>query len=312
MIDLTSALPTFLITLREGVEAALVVGIVLACLKKAEQRQLRSWVYAGLGVGLISSALVGIFFSLGIQGLIASYPQYELAIEHLMEGGFSLIAIAFLSWMLVWMTQQARVMKTEIEGSVTAAIQGESEAGWGIFSLILIAVLREGFEAVSLVLAYLRSGLIPAFGAIAGLLGATVIGILIFRLGVKINIRAFFQVMGIFLLLIVAGLVISSLAHFDIVLNSLSQIDGRFSGLCLQGEFANSCLLGPQIWDASNILPHKQFPGILLKVLFGYREKLYALEAVGYVLFLVTVGGMYFRSLKGQPTPPPKSVEASN
>ena len=312
MIDFTSALPTFLITLREGVEAALVVGIVLACLKKAEQSQLNSWVYAGIGVGIAASALVGIFFSWGIQGLTASYPQYESVIKPVMEGVFSLVAIAFLSWMLVWMTQQAKFMKAEVEGLVTAVIQRENGAGWGIFSLILIAVLREGFEAVSLVLAYLQSGLIPAFGAIAGLLSAAVIGILIFKLGVNINIRAFFQVMGVFLLLIVAGLVISTLAHLDVAVNRLVQINDWFAGLCLQGQFAKSCLLGPMIWDASNILPHKQFPGIVLKVLFGYREKMYVLEAAGYVLFLVTVGGLYFRSLTGQSPVAPKSVENPN
>lgn len=312
MIDFTSALPTFLIALREGVEAALVVGIVLACLKKAEQTQLNSWVYSGIGVGVAASALVGVFFSWGIQGLITSYPQYESVIKPLMEGVFSIVAIAFLSWMLVWMTQQAKVMKSEVEGSVTAVIQRENGAGWGIFSLILIAVLREGFEAVSLVLAYSRSGLFPALGALAGLLGAAVIGILIFQLGVKINIRSFFQVMGVFLLLIVAGLVISTLAHFDVAVNRLIQIDEQFAGLCLSGDIVNSCLLGPQIWDASNILPHKQFPGILLKVLLGYREKLYALEAVGYVLFLAIVGWLYFRSLTGQSIMGTKSVSSQN
>ncbi|MBC6478031.1 MAG: FTR1 family iron permease [Hormoscilla sp. GM7CHS1pb] len=314
-MDLTSALPTFLITLREGVEAALVVGIVLACLKKAEQSQLNPWVYGGIAVGIVASALVGILFSWGMASLTASYPQYEEVIEDSLEGGFSLVAIALLSWMLVWMTQQARTMKAEVAGAVKTAIE-QDNAGWGIFTLILIAVLREGFEAVSLVLAYFQSGLVPAVGAIAGVVMAAIIGLAIFKLGVKINIRAFFQVMGVLLLLIVAGLVISALAHLDVVVSQLAQMNSQ-AGLCFYGDLAtnSSCVLGPMVWDASSILPQKQFPGILLKILFGYREQMYTVEAVGYLLFLVTVGGLYLNSLTGRPKIAPsnaKSVESSN
>lgn len=314
-MDFTSALPTFLITLREGVEAALVVGIVLACLKKAEQSQLNPWVYGGIGVGIVASALVGVLFSWGMASLTASYPQYSEVIEDSLEGGFSLLAIALLSWMLVWMTQQARTMKAEVAGAVKTAIAGDN-AGWGIFTLILIAVLREGFEAVSLVLAYFQSGLTPVVGAIAGLVMAAIIGLAIFKLGVKINIRAFFQVMGVLLLLIVAGLVISALAHLDIVVSQLAEINSQ-AGLCFYGDLGtnSSCVLGPMVWNASSILPQNEFPGILLKILFGYREKLYTVEAVGYLLFLVTVGGMYLNSLTGRPNFGPsnaKSVESSN
>lgn len=315
-MDFTSALPTFLITLREGVEAALVVGIVLACLKKAAQSQLNPWVYGGIGVGIIGSALVGALFSWGMASLTASYPQYSQMIEDGLEGGFSLLAIALLSWMLIWMTQQARSMKAEVAGAVQTAIARGNNAGWGIFTLILIAVLREGFEAVSLVLAYFQSGLAPVIGAIAGLIVAAIIGVLIFKLGVQINIRAFFQAMGVLLLLIVAGLVISALGHLDIVVNELATMNGQ-AKLCFYGDLATngSCILGPMLWDASSILPQKQFPGILLKILFGYREKLYLLEAVGYVLFLVAVGGMYFGSLTGRPIFAPsnaQSVESQN
>jgi len=315
-MDFTTALPTFLITLREGVEAALVVGIVLACLKKAEQSQLNPWVYGGMAVGIVASALVGILFSWGMASLTASYPQYSEVIEDSLEGGFCLLAIALLSWMLVWMTQQARTMKAEVAGAVKTAIEQGNNAGWGICTLILIAVLREGFEAVSLVLAYFQSGLVPAVGAIAGLVMAAIIGLLIFKLGVKINIRAFFQVMGVLLLLIVAGLVISALAHLDVVVSQLAQMNSQ-AGLCFYGDLGtnSSCVLGPMVWDASSILPQKQFPGILLKILFGYREQMYTLEAVGYLLFLVTVGGLYLNSLTGRQIFAPsnaKSVESSN
>ena len=301
-MNFSAAIPTFVITLREGVEAALVVGIVLACLKKAQQSRLNQWVYAGVGVGIAASALVGVLFSWLIQTLGAANPKYTPVVEPLMEGVFSVIAIAMLSWMLIWMTKQARFLKKEVEGTVTAALKENSSAGWGVFSLIFIAVLREGFETVLFIAANFQQGLIPAFGALSGLAAAVGIGVLLFKWGVKINIRLFFQMMGVLLLLIVAGLVVSALNHFDAAVNSLAQMDRQSEALCFYYErFAKnpSCILGPRVWDTSNILPDDKFPGIIFKALFGYRQNLFLAQAVAYVVFLITVGGLYFRSLGG-------------
>jgi high-affinity iron transporter len=299
-MDFSAALPTFIITLREGVEAALVVGIVLACLKKAKAEQLNLWVYAGVVVGIVASALVGVLFSWGIQTLSATYPEYAPVIEPLLEAIFGVIAIALLSWMLIWMTQQARSLKGEIEGNVTSAIQQGTKAGWGVFSLIFIAVLREGFETVVFIIAKFQQGLVPALGAISGIAMATGIGVLLFKWGVKINIRRFFQVMGVFLLLIVAGLVSGALAHFDQAAAALAHMNRQSESWCIYYEhFAKnpSCILGPMVWNTSRVLPDDQFPGLVLKALFGYREKLYLVQAVAYLLFLFTIGSVYFNSL---------------
>lgn len=301
-MDFSAALPTFVITLREGVEAALVVGIVLACLKKANASRLNSWVFAGILAGIVASALIGVVFSWGMQTLRTSNWTYAPVVEPLLEGVFCVVAIAMLSWMLIWMTQQARFLKSEVEGAVTAAIQQGSGAGWGVFTLIFIAVLREGFETVLFILAKFQQGLIPAVGAIAGIAVATGIGVLLFKWGIKINIRRFFQVMGVFLLLIVAGLVVSSLHHFDEAVQTLAQMDRQSENLCFFYEhFAKnpSCILGPRVWDTSEILPQNKFPGILLHAMFGYTQNLYLVQAVGYLVFLLTIGGIYFRSLGG-------------
>lgn len=298
-MDFSAALPTFVITLREGVEAALVVGIVLACLKKAKASQLNPWVYAGVGVGLVASALVGVLFSWGIQALSATYPQYAGVIEPLLEASFGVIAIAMLSWMLLWMTQQARYMKAEVEGAVSAAIK-QGGAGWGVFSLIFIAVLREGFETVLFIVAKFQQGLIPALGAISGIAVAAGIGVLLFKWGVKINIRRFFQVMGVLLLLIVAGLVVSALRDFDSAVNTLAQMDRQSASLCFYYErFAknHSCILGPMVWNTNNVLPDDQFPGLVLKALFGYHDQMYLVQAVAYLMFLFSIGSLYFNSL---------------
>jgi high-affinity iron transporter len=149
-------------------------------------------------------------------------------------------------------------------------------------------------------------------GAGAGLVGAVLIGTLLFRWSVRINLKQFFQVMGSFLLLIVGGLVISTLAHFDQGAARLAQIDPQFAAVCIAptlraGELG-TCFLGPLVWDLGVRLPDRQFPGILLKTLLGYRDHLYLVEAVAYVAFLIPVGGLYRRHLAG-PTAPmtPKS-----
>ena len=307
-IDFSGALPTFVITLREGVEAALVVGIVLAYLKKANQTRLYPWVYAGIGVGIGASVLIGILFSGILQALATSDQPYAAVLKPLLEAIFCTVAIALLSWMLVWMTQQARFLKTEVEGAIGVALEGNPGAGWGVFGLVAIAVLREGFETVLFIAAQFQQGWMPVLGAIAGLIGATGIGFLLFQLGVKINLRRFFQVMGILLLLIVAGLVVTALRKFDAAIGVLSHVDPQFAYLCSNAN--SSCILGPQLWDTSGVLPDRQFPGILLKAFFGYTQKLYLVQAIGYVLFLGTVGGVYLRSITGwTPSPAKQATE---
>ena len=302
-MDFSSALPTFVITLREGVEAALVVGIVLAYLKKAERTQLNPWVGAGVGAGLLASVLVGILFNALIQGLGASDSQYAPVFEPLLEGTFSVLAIVMLSWMLVWMTQQARFLKGQVEGAVGTVLSQDERAGWGILGLILLAVLREGFETVLFIAAKFQQGPMPALGAMAGIGVASLLGALLFKWGVKINVRSFFQVMGVFLILIVSGLVITALAHFDNAVHILSQMDRQSASLCFYYErFAKnpSCVLGPMVWNGAKVLPDDKFPGVILSSLFGYSQKLYLVQALSYLAFLVTLGSIYFKSIAGK------------
>jgi high-affinity iron transporter len=304
-MDFSAALPTFIITLREGVEASLVVGIVLAYLKKAKQGHLKGWVYGGIGVGLAASGLVGVLFGWILVALSASNQQYSPVFEPLLEGAFSLMAIAFLSWMLIWMTQNARLMKQNVEGAIGSALRYRSGAGWGIFALVFFAVLREGFETVLFIAAKFQQGIVPSLGVLSGLIGAITIGVLIFKWGIKLNLRMFFMAMGTLLLLIVAGLVVTALGHFDTALSTLAQLDRKSESLCFFYErFAKpqnrDCILGPMIWNASQVLPDDRFPGVILSTLFGYTQRLYLVQAVSYGIFLATVGSIYFRSLSGR------------
>ena len=291
-MDFTAALPTFIVTLREGFEAALVVGIVMACLKKAEQTQLYRWVYLGILGGIIASVAVGFLLNGVVSGVETAGGVYAPVVKQFLEGIFGLVAIAMLSWMLLWMTKQAKSLKGEVEGAISSALNNDN-AGKAVFVLIFIAVVREGFETVLFILAkFQQDWTLPAVGAVAGLTIAAIMGVALFSLGVRINIRLFFQVMGIFLLLIVGGLVMGALKHFDAALALMSQLSSN--NWCWSSE---SCILGTQVWDGSNILPDKQFPGIVLKALFGYRQTLYLGQIIAYVSFLIAVGTAYFQSL---------------
>lgn len=292
-MDFTAALPTFVVTLREGFEAALVVGIVMACLKKAGQTQLYRWVYCGILAGIIASIALAFLLAGVISGAETAGGIYAPVIKQLSAVIFGVVAIAMLSWMLLWMSKQAKSLKGEIEGTITAVLDHEN-SGQAVLLLIFVAVVREGFETVLFILAkFQQHWTLPALGAVAGLSLAAIMGIALFALGVRINIRLFFQIMGIFLLLIVGGLVVGALQHFDVALRLISQLSTH--NWCV--GINDSCILGTQVWDGSNILPDQKFPGILLKTLFGYRQTLYLGQIVVYLAFLLIVSTAYLHSL---------------
>jgi high-affinity iron transporter len=198
-----------------------------------------------------------------------------------------------------------------VEGAVGQAMA--KNAGWGVFTLVFVAILREGFETVLFIVAKFQQGLIPSLGSVAGLTVATGIGALMFKWGVKIDIRRFFQVMGIFLLLIISGLVVSSLGHFDTAIASLAASDRQSAGMCMFYEKftkVHSCNLGGLVWNTTKVLPEDEFPGLLLSALFGYTDRLYLVQAVAYLVFLGSIGWMYFRSLNPKKSATTKS-EAS-
>lgn len=300
-MDFSGALPIFAITLREGVEAALVVGIVMAYLKKVDRSSLNPWVFGGIGTGIFASFSVGIFLNWFVKQVENTEPMQAAFYGQLWQGVLGITAIVMLSWMLVWMTENAKALKGEIEGQIGKAIANEKSAGWAVFILILIAVLREGFEVVIFISVKLQGGLVPIVGAITGLVGAVAIGIALFQFGIRINLQVFFQAMGIFLLLIVAGLVVSAIGHLDKAVAAYGQLTQ--TSICLPVTSAtemSSCLLGGLVWDVHDIFPDTQFPAILLKAMFGFRDRLFLGQAIGYFTFLISAGVLYFQSLTGK------------
>ena len=293
-MDITPILPTFIVTLREGFEAALVVGIILACLQKAKQTKLYPWVYLGIAIGILGSILIGFVLATTVNHLTTINDVYAPLIKQLLATIFGFSAIVMLSWMLLWMNQQAKALKGEIESSVNSALQ-ENGAAKAVLILTAIAVLREGFETVLFVLAkFQQQWTLPAIGAFLGLSTAVLLGWLLFAVGVKINLKLFFKVMSSLLILIVGGLVLSCLFHLDKTLAIWSELSSQ--SLCL--NVASSCILGNQVWDGTAILPDGRFPGILLKALFGYRQTLYAVQVIFYAVFLAFFGFILNREPK--------------
>jgi high-affinity iron transporter len=134
-------------------------------------------------------------------------------------------------------------------------------------------------------------------------IAATAIGLAIFKFGAKINIRLFFQILGIVLILIVSGLVITALSALDLA----NTIDKVFNPTTGSYEFLDPPHrvipwfgLGAQVSDTSNSLPQGKFPGILFATMFGYTDKLYALQLLGYLTFLLSAGTIYFQTLSGK------------
>lgn len=193
-------LPTFVIGLREGVEASLIVGIIAAFLASQGRRDALRWV--GVGTGLA----VALCLALGI-GLYALNQNLQLKQQSALETIVSFVALAMVTWMIVWMRKHARELKGHLEASAGAALaQGSVKA---LVLMAFIAVLREGFETAFFLVALFTNAQDKTVGVSGALLGigvAVVIGVLLYRGGLRINLQRFFRATGVVLVVVVAGL----------------------------------------------------------------------------------------------------------
>ncbi|NJK33787.1 MAG: hypothetical protein HC919_01905 [Oscillatoriales cyanobacterium SM2_2_1] len=179
--------------------------------------------------------------------------------------------------------RKSRGLRGQIEGDLA-----RQQAGWGILGLVLVSILREGFEVVLFVGAQLSAGAMPLLGAIGGLGAAAGIGIALFQWGVRLDLGRFFQIMGVLLLLILAGLAIGVLGHLE-------------RAVCPIAPSPNgSCLLGPLVWDWHLWLPDRAIPGVLLKAVLGYRDRLFWGQLLCYWGFLGVASFLYWSRLRSQ------------
>jgi len=199
-------IPTFVITLREGVEASLIVGIIAAFLVKEGRRDALRQMWIGVGIALILCAAVGVGLELAGEEL----PQRQ---QEGLETVVGLVAVAMISYMIVWMTRHSRGIKAELEGEAASALARGS--AMALVAMAFLAVLREGFETSVFLLAAFQDAndtTAAGGGAVLGLIGAVVVGLGLYRGGVRINLSRFFRITGLVLVFVAAGL-LASAAH---------------------------------------------------------------------------------------------------
>jgi high-affinity iron transporter len=231
-------LATLVIGLREGLEAALIVGIIAAFLRKNGKSLVPVWIGVGLAVAL--SIAVGVALDLVEQAL----PQ---ARQEAMEAAIGSLAVVFVTGMILWMNQHAAGMKRSLEQDAAQALHQGS--AYALAGMAFLAVLREGFETSVFLLATFsaaQSATLAAAGAVIGLLLAVAIGWGIYAGGVRINLGRFFRVTGLFLILVAAGLVITSLrsAHEAGWLNAGQQPTIDLSWLVAPGTVQSALITG--------------------------------------------------------------------
>ena len=276
----------FLIGLREGLEAALVVGILIAYVVKIGRHDVvkRIWLGVGLAVGV--SLALGAVLTFGAYGL--SFEAQEI-----IAGILSLVAAAFVTWMIFWMLRASRSLSGHLRGDVDRHLQG---AGWGLVLVALFAVGREGIETALFIWAAVQASgetALPLTGAFLGLALASALGYLIYRGVLSFNISRFFTWTGLFLV-IVAGGVVSYGVH-----------DLQEAGV-LPGLYNLA-------FDVSGAVPPTSWYGAVLTGMFNFSAATTWLEALAWVSYVVPVLTLFLRAVRRQRatvTPAPRGEEA--
>ncbi len=257
-----------LITLRETLEASLVIGIVLAYLERTDNRSFRPSVWLGLAAGVALSLVLGVLLHRFLGGLRGR-------MEQVFEGTLLLLAVGLMSWMVYWMMRAGRTMRQSVERDVSTHVVREYKLG--IFFLILFTVLREGTETVIfLQAALLQSGSgVQLLGAALGVIVAVALSGMVFWEIRQIPLRRFFGVMNALLILFSAGLFMHGIHEF------------QEAGILPETI--------EHVWDTSAVLPQESFVGGVLRQLFGYSEAPSLWEVVGYVGYLLMAALVWYR-----------------
>ena len=267
---------SFLITLREGLEAGLIVAIILAYLKSSGQKpHFRTVLIAAVAAVAVSLSVGAAIFALA--------GEFSGRSAEAFEGAAMLVAVGVLSWMIMWMKRQAAGIKKTLETDVAQAI-GVGSA----FALALIpftAILREGLETAVFLFAATRTAtpLESTMGASAGILAAVALTWGIYTGGYRVNLRVFFNVTGVLLIVLAAGLLVNGLKD-----------------LHEAGVVSN---LGPHAWDTYGTLADNSQIGKFLSTILGYDSSPYIGLVIAHIAYLVLALGFFAFGRAPSPRP---------
>jgi high-affinity iron transporter len=266
-------LATLVIFLREGVEASMIVAILLAYLNRIGQREHFRDVFIGVGAALLLATAGGAV----AYETIRSYDGSR--VQTIFETVTYLVAATVLTYMTFWMRNHARSLSKELRARADAALDGR--ARWGLGLLAFQAVGREGLETVVFTLAIIFSTSTAGAltGAVIGLAGALVIAFVIYRLGHRLNLARFFTVIGVLLMVFAAGLLADAVENMQ--------------------ELGWLPLLETPMWHSASVLSQDSAFGDVLHSFFGYSDAPTPLQLLVYVGYLAIVIILYL-GLRGR------------
>lgn len=264
----------FVLFLREGLEASLIVSILLAALRQMGQFQQMRAVWIGVGLAVLASIGGGVVLYITVREYDGS--TFQAVFETITY----LIAVILLTFMTFWLQAHSRNLKKEIVAKV-----GVSASGLALGLLAFSTVGREGLETAvfSLALAFQTSGLLLAIGAALGILAAVVLCWLIYRMGYHLDFRLFFRFMGILLLIFAAGLLANAVQNLQAL-----------------GWLAFG---GRQLWDTGQFLSEDSTIGDILHTFLGYADAPTILQAFLYAAYLAVAGTIFWRMTRKGPGP---------
>ncbi|ROQ38453.1 high-affinity iron transporter [Frondihabitans sp. PhB188] len=264
-------LANYLIGLREGLEASIVVGILIAYLVKVSRRDVLPRIWVGVGLATVLSLGLGALLTFGKYGL--SFQAQEI-----IGGGLSIVAVGFVTTMTFWMAKTANHMKHDLQSSLAKALAG---GAWAIVGLAFLSVGREGIETALFVWATVSTAggtALPAIGALLGIVSAVVIEIGIYRGFVHLNLARFFTITGFFLVIVAAGVLLYGIGDL--------QEAGVIPGV---GHYA---------FDISAAIPPTSWYGTLLQGLVNFTPRPTWLQSAVWVVYLAIVLPLFFRATR--------------
>jgi high-affinity iron transporter len=281
-------LANYLIGLREGLEASLVVSILATFLVKAGHRDRLRLVWAGVVAALGVAAVAW-----GLLQFVTSLTAKSFTTQETVGGVMSIVAVGFVTWMIFWMRKASRSIAKELRQRMGEALEIGSRA---VVLLAFLAVFRESIETAFIIYASAATATTatPLVGVLLGLGTAVVLGFGIYRGAVKINLAVFFRWTGALLVLVAAGI-------FAYGFHDLQEAN------ILPG-------LQSLAFDISHVIPPDSWYGVLLKGIFNFSPAPTVIEATAWLVYLVPVLVLYFRPIKSTPSPavPVRTVQENS